>query len=302
MPLFCRDYWLDAVAPGAWDAIVLDNAGTPLGAWPFVRHRHLGFEYLQMPVLTQFLGPWIAYPAGQKQHSRLSHEKDVFTALIERLPAHDYLIQNFHHSITNWLPFHWQGFTQTTRYTYLLDDLRDLDAVHAGFRSNIKTDIKKAKKAVAVVVTEDLDRFWAVNQKTFARQDKSPPYSLELLRRLDTALAARGQRRIFLAEDASGAVHAGVYLVWDEHTAYYLMSGGDPALRSSGATSLLVWDAIQHAATVTRSFDFEGSMMEPVERFIRAFGATQRPYSQLAHVGTRKMQLRLLAEQLLGRR
>ena len=128
VPLFCRDYWLDAVAPGAWDAIVLDNAGAPLGAWPFVRHRHLGFDYLQMPVLTQFLGPWIAYPAGQKQHSKLSHEKDVFTALIERLPAHDYLIQNFHHSVTNWLPFHWQGFTQTTRYTYVLDDLRDPEA------------------------------------------------------------------------------------------------------------------------------------------------------------------------------
>ncbi|MEO6773413.1 MAG: GNAT family N-acetyltransferase [Kofleriaceae bacterium] len=302
IPLFCRDYWLDAVAPGAWDAVMLESGGTPIGAWPFVRHRRLGFDYLQLPLLTQFLGPWISYPAGQKQHSRLSHEKEVFTALIERLPAHDYLIQNCHHSITNWLPFYWRGFAQTTRYTYVLDDLRDPEAVFAAFRSNIKTDIKKARKAVTVVVSEDLDRFYAVNRLTFARQDTSPPYSLELLRRLDGALAARGQRRILLAVDAAGAVHAGVYLVWDEHTAYYLMSGGDPALRSSGATSLLVWEAIQHAATVARSFDFEGSMMEPVERFIRAFGAAQRPYSQLTHVGTRKMQLRLLAEQVLGRR
>jgi hypothetical protein len=39
-----------------------------------------------------------------------------------------------------------------------------------------------------------------------------------------------------------------------------------------------MWEAVQFAATVTRKFDFEGSMMEPVERFFRAFGARQFPY------------------------
>lgn len=37
---------------------------------------------------------------------------------IDNLPKFDYFNMNFHYSITNWLPFYWRGFKQTTRYTY----------------------------------------------------------------------------------------------------------------------------------------------------------------------------------------
>jgi hypothetical protein len=56
------------------------------------------------------------------------------------------------------------------------------------------------------------------------------------------------------------------------------MGGGDPHLRTSGAGSLVLWEAIKFAATVSEQFDFEGSMIEPVERFFRAFGGTPTPY------------------------
>jgi hypothetical protein len=44
-----------------------------------------------------------------------------------------------------------------------------------------------------------------------------------------------------------------------------------------------MWEAIKFASTVTKRFDFEGSMIEPVERFFRAFGAKQTPYFALTH-------------------
>ena len=68
------------------------------------------------------------------------------------------------------------------------------------------------------------------------------------------------------------------------------MGGADPELRNSGATSLLMWEAIQFAATVTKKFDFEGSMIESVERFVRAFGARQIPYFQITRM-SRRMKL-----------
>ena len=37
-------------------------------------------------------------------------------------------------------------------------------------------------------------------------------------------------------------------------------------------------EAIEDAAKNGRGFDFEGSMVEPIERFCRAFGARQTPY------------------------
>ncbi|MCY1460607.1 Acetyltransferase (GNAT) domain protein [compost metagenome] len=104
------------------------------------------------------------------------------------------------------------------------------------------------------------------------------PYSRDLVKRIDDACAERKRRAILIAEDPEGRRHAGVYIVWDQNSAYYIMGGGDPELRNSGATSLCMWEAIKLASTVTKAFDFEGSMLEPVERFFRGFGASQVPY------------------------
>jgi hypothetical protein len=87
---------------------------------------------------------------------------------------------------------------------------------------------------------------------------------------------------MLFAQDEAGRVHAVSYAVWDRNAAYYLIGGGDPALRTSGASSLLMWESIMRARAVTDVFDFEGSMLRPVERFFRAFGARQTPYLRVS--------------------
>ena len=94
---------------------------------------------------------------------------------------------------------------------------------------------------------------------------------------LKTAIS-RNQCKWFIAQDEKEQNHAGVLIVWDENSAYYLLGGSDPNLRNSGAMSLCMWEAIKFASTVAKKFDFEGSMIESVERFFRAFGAEQKPY------------------------
>jgi hypothetical protein len=219
----------------------------------------------------------------------LAEQKNLMTELINQLPLFDYFSQNFHYSITNWLPFYWQGFSQTTRYTYIIDELSDLTKVWDGLLPNIRTDIKKAQGRFGVKVSNDLgiDALLDVNELTFIRQGKQLPYGRELVKRLNEACAAHDARKIFFGRDEEGNIHAAVYIVWDDNSAYYLMGGGDPEFRNSGATSLCMWEAIQFAATVTKCFDFEGSMMEPVERFVRAFGAKQVPYFSITKTNSR---------------
>ena len=77
-----------------------------------------------------------------------------------------------------------------------------------------------------------IEPFIALNRMTYERQGISMPYSAELVRRLDAACSARGVRRILLAEGADGTPHAALYLVWDAESAYSLMSGNDPRLRT----------------------------------------------------------------------
>src|SRR5262245_26720571 len=63
--------------------------------------------------------------------------------------------------------------------------------------------------------------------------------------------------------------------------------------------SLLIWEAIQFSAKVTKRFDFEGSMVESIERFFRAFGARQVPYFSVKKVSSRRLRAYLALQALL---
>lgn len=296
LPIFLKDWWLDAVCvDGPWDAALVTETGTGKikAVLPYYQVKgRLGHHYLTMPRLTQFMGPWINYPGGQKTTRKLSYEKEVLKALILQLPDFDSFFQNFHYSLSNWLPFYWQGFLQSTGYTYVLEDLTDLDTIFNNFRSNIRREIRKAEKQVTVKVDNDVEKFYHMACKTYTRQDLTYPHSLEFVMRVDTVCEKNECRRIFFAEDTNGQVHASIYLVWDPVNAYHLISGGDPQLRTSGATSLLMWEAIQFAASVTKKFDFEGSMIQSIERFFSAFGAVPKPYFRISKVNSRFLRLK----------
>lgn len=299
---FQQAWWLEAVAQNSWDEVRVEVDGELRARLPFVVQKRRGLTVLTMPPLTQTLGPWWLESEG-KSATRLAREKELMSALIEQLPEHDYFSQSFHYSVTNALPFYWAGFDIHVRYTYIFEQL-DLDTIWAEFQKNIRSHIRKAEKQVEVRDDLGIDAFIEVNTLTFERQGLTLPYSHDLVYRIEEACVQQEARRIFFAQDAQGRVHAAVYLVWDEAAAYILMSGGDPELRSSGATSLLIWRAIQFAAEVTRSFDFEGSMLEPVERRNRAFGAQQTPYLQVKRMNKRAELLytgRNLLKTVLGR-
>lgn len=274
--IFCQPWWLDAVADNRWDKVELRRDGRLIARMPYVWSDD-SKKQLLMPSLTQTLGPWLDVGHG-KLCTRLARHKDLMQELIAALPEFDVFHQNFHYSIDNWLPWYWSGFSQTTRYTYVIHDLSDMEATWNGFASNIKREIRKALRHVEIETPESADEFFDLNKMVFIRQSKSVPYNRSYLERLDDACFRRGQRKIFLARGADGQPHAACYLVWDADSAYHLMSGGHPELRRSGATSLCMWKAIQFAADVTKRFDFEGSMVEPIERFYRAFGANPMPY------------------------
>src|SRR5439155_2238563 len=115
--------------------------------------------------------------------------------------------------------------------------------------------------------------------KTFDRQQKKAPYTRDLIRRLYSAAEANGAAQCFAAKDAVDRVHAACLLVWDNKKSYYLAAGADSNLRNSGAQSFLIWHSIQFCAGRTKVFDFEGSVLENIERAFRGFGAKQITYN-----------------------
>lgn len=288
IPIFSKDWWLDSVAGDAWDVVLVEKGDQILASMPYTMRQRYGLNVISQPALTQTLGPWLR-PSTAKYARRLSQEKDLLQKLFEQLPKFAHYQQNWHCTRTNWLPLYWLDYEQTTRYTYRLEDLSSEEQIWGEMEANIRTDVRKASNKEGVKVRTDLDVevFLTLNEKVFARQNMALPYTRDFVRRLDKAAAQNQARKIFIAEDEQGRHHAGVYLIWDDNTAYYLMGGGDPDLRNSGATSLCMWEAIQFAATVTKNFDFEGSMIEPVERFFRGFGAVQTPYFSISKTNSK---------------
>lgn len=277
-PLFMHDWYLDAVcaSAGRWEAIGLEKSGALVAVWPFFVREKWGFRYVTMPPLGRMMGPYIV-----PEYRPVQREMGVLEDLAKQLPALAAWSQDFPYTAQNWLPLYWRGFCQTTRFSYQLP-LGDQAALWAGLTATYRNNIiPKALQRVDVQLGDDLAEFYAVHNRSFARQGLEPPIAFDLLQRLDAALAARGQRAIFFARDRQdGRVHSVIYLAWDRQTAYYLLAGDDPALRASGSGILIAWEAVRYANDVLRlpMFDFAGSMIAPIERVRRQFGAMQRPY------------------------
>jgi len=301
--LFSKDWWLDAVCGEKnWDVILVTENAQVVGAMPYYFRKKSPFNIITLPKLTQTMGPWLKYNPNMKYSTRLSFEKKVFNELINNIPKVAYFRQNFDYSISNWLPFYWKGFKQSTRYTYVVEDLEHLDSVYSKFDRKKREKIRKAEEIVEVSMCNDIELFFKINQMTFQRQELEVPYSLPFLKRLDSECAKRDCRRILLATDKQDRIHSALYVVWDEQSAFLLMSGTNPEFKNSESNTLLTWEAMKIAANRVKKFDFEGSMMENVEEFFRGFGAVQRPYFSIWKINSRLFSIILYARELIKRR
>lgn len=291
IPIFSKDWWLDAVAEDEWDVTLVEKGGAIVASLPYMVKKKYGLKVLSQPALTQHLGPWLR-PTNVKYATRLDQEKELLQDLYSKLPKYDMYQQNWYLKNRNWLPLYWLGYQQTTRYTYRFEDLSDIDKIWNELQSSVRSHVKKAEERFGLSLKESpsIEEFIELNVQVFERQGMQLPYSKDLMRRIDNAASENNARKIFLAVDEKGVHHAALYLVWDDESSYCLMSGSVPELRKSGAISFCRWNAIKYSANVTKSFDFEGSMIEPVERFFRGFGAVQTPYFSISKTNSKLLK------------
>ncbi len=285
IPIFSKDWWMDAVCgENNWDVLLVEKGGQIVASLPYYLRKRGKRRYITQPPLTQTNGIWIKYPSNQKYCKKLAYEKRVMTEIINQLDELnlDYYNQNFHYSITNWLPFYWKDFKQTTSYTYVIEDLININDIYKEFDPNLRNDIKKAKRNIIVKEDCDIEKFYEIILKTFKRQDLYITFSLKFLKNLDKACLKNNCRKIFYAIDSHKNFHAAIYIICDSNSAYYILGGGDPEFRNSQATSLLMTEAIKYSSKITKRFNFEGSMIKSVEKFFRAFGAIQKSYFNIS--------------------
>ena len=138
------------------------------------------------------------------------------------------------------------------------------------------------KKLITISKNFDVDTLYSLFEKTMHNQNRKPGYPKSILSNLCAEIEKRKCGVILSGNDENGTAHSALLLVWDSACAYYLVGGTDPDLRESGAMSLTMWTAIKEASNHVELFDFEGSMQQGIDRFIRGFGALPVPYYSIS--------------------
>jgi hypothetical protein len=306
LPLYLNDWYLDyACGKENREVLIYLEKDIIQGVLPYYKSKiTLVGNKIGMPKVTPYMGVYLVIPEGLKNLSKTSFEKKVTTALIEALPPFRYFNVRFHHSFKNWLPFFWKGFVQRTMYTYVIKDISDLKEVYSNFKSTVRNKIRKAEQVVKVEISENVEAFYELNKMTYDRQNMSIGYDLTSFKMMDRVFSEHKARLLFLAKDNENRYHSALYLTYDQVSANVHLVGENPQLRSSGAGTLLIWEAIKHTRNTLqlKQFDFEGSIIENIEENRRSYGAEQVPYHKIQKVDSFLLKLAFFLADLAGKK
>ena len=274
--VFEKPWWLDVVAPDSWHDLTVMEDNKIIARWPIVTNGNR----IAMPPLTQTLGFWISDDVI-KSDPFYNKRKKIINCLLDQIPADKSIKISLDHNADYFLPFYWKNFIIKPRISYRFSNLSNIDNIYNGFNNNVKRNIKSAAKKVIVENSEDIEHLQILLEKTFLLQKRKYPFSKELVRKIFRASQVHKSSSLLYAKDNEGNIHSGTLLLYDNKVCYYLLVGTDPKYRSSGANTLLIWEGIKFASQVSKSFDFEGSMIEGIENFYRQFGGKPVVYYEI---------------------
>ena len=147
---------------------------------------------------------------------------------------------------------------------------------------------------VKVYESEDVLKFYELNKMTYTRKNKDIPYEFDFIKNVYCKCKENNSCKMFFVENIDGQVIAGNFLIYDETTVYYLMGGIDPTQKNLGGMDAVQFESIKFALESGKKFDFEGSMVESIEKYFRSFGAIQKTYFSITKTSSFLLHIRSL--------
>lgn len=216
--------------------------------------------------------------ATQKPSTRISNEKKLFESIANYLKDSKAKIVDisFPSAFSDMQAFQWAGFEVKPKYTYIIDLSYSEKDLLSNLDTSTRSNLKKAQKELKVRIEHNAPESLRLCDLTFSRQEKS--YHRAMLKRILENNQLVENRKSFFVSDGSQNI-AVVEMVFDKNTAYYLIGGYDSNSKHRGASTLAMWTAINEMKKYNvKSFDFQGSMIPAVEKFVRGFGGKKNTY------------------------
>lgn len=255
-----------------WDVILVrDEHGAIVAALPYLIGSKFGLRYILQPQLTQYNGPW--YRPG----TDIPAATQRIMAELKKLHITFYR-QSFAPGTPNIEA--WQGYECQERVTYRIEDISDSEEVFRNFdkRRRQRHILNASKVLHPVGITPEA--FADFHTSYWLSRGEKDLLSRDFMVRLITTALQKGHGLLVAVADDNGTIHAARFVVYDDRSAYSLLSALSPQ-HHNGASPYTFWFILQQLADKTQAFDFEGSMTPSIAHAYSLYGSYPTTFYQL---------------------
>jgi hypothetical protein len=233
-----------------------------------------------LPLFVKYAGVLFA-PLPGSEMTQASRRYELHEQLLPTLCRYRTFEYNFHPAYENWLVLRWAGYRQTTLYTYRLPADRVgtwLQHSHSRVRRHVRAAERRRIQCKPRTDYDDL--VYDLLMAPYRQRQAPPPKGRAAMRRFATALMQAGLGRVWQADSSDGEAQCAALVIEDERWAY-LLAHGCQAQAETAANTYLIAQIVDDALGRGLGFDFEGSIIRPIEHYYRGFGGDLVPYSRI---------------------
>jgi len=272
--------FLNGMAPD-WSAYIIEDDNKWQMVFPFRVAKKYFLSYFLQPKFTQFLGPAFK-PFSGKASKELQWKNKALDLLCKRIKQDfSYVNFNMHPGMDYTIPFVWNKFRVSPRFTYQIQlSDRSLTEIEGEVQKG-KIQMHKAIQAgfsfEELESAHDLvDLFARLKSKAIGHlTPKDYSDFAEMLK----PLWEKGYAKVFKLSSPDGELAGGMVLYIYKGCLTYAFSVADPKFSKLSIGHALIWKSVQYAKEQGLDLvDFEGSMIPEIERVFRRFGAKPTTY------------------------
>ena len=288
--VFCQSGFLEA-AGAEFEAVAVGEDGRPEAAALVILDHG---ESIRAPAhYTMYQGVLFSEStASLVNHRRVRRSLELVTflldALAERRSRISFCLHPSFGDVRAFTWFHYGHpelglFDVDVQYTATIDLRRqsDMDQLLSESRKSRRQDHHRAiREGFSVQETGDVTTFMRLYLDTFRRQEIDVPETdATLVESIAQRSLENGFGRLYAARSPDGEVASMALLLHDATTAYYLFGANDPVFRPTGASTMLLFEALWRSREMgMRKADLVGVNSPDRGDYKTSFGARVEPY------------------------
>ena len=266
--VFSSSFWLKAIE-GNVQVLGCFDRNRLIAGMPLYFTKYFGLKSCVMPPMTPVWGV-VMEPLHGTLANCASREMAILKQFATYLASMRLFEQRFHPTLSNWLPFHWNGFNQTSLSTYAVTRLNDLEGLWNELPDTTRTAIGNAEQQGVKIRVVEVSAMEGMGGRSI-RGLEAP--SADYLSRLYCAAREHKAGECVAAVDAGGNLSSIAFIVWDSKATYHVLGRTLNGSIAADAEMLLMWTLIRDAAKRSASFEFCGFDSESTRQLSDAFVA-----------------------------